>query len=97
MFERNEREIVKPVMRFQVLDESSQPRRFSIRVRPGLDVFIHAFEHRAAELQSRINFMQRGCPLQIKRRVIFRQHVLAVRLFAYFDIRNGIAPLAQIG
>ena len=41
--------------------------------------------------------MNRGCPLQIQRGVIFGKHVLAIGFFAHLDVGDRIASFLQIG
>src|SRR5579864_2029707 len=40
--------------------------------------------------------MQRSRELQVKYRVVFGQHVLAIGLLSHFDIRNEIATLLEV-
>ena len=40
--------------------------------------------------------MKRRRPLQVESPVVLRQHVLAIRLFSHFHVRNWIAALLQV-
>ena len=96
VLERCKREIAQAAVGLEIVDEASQPGSLAFGVGPHLDVFVHALEYGATEFQRRVQTVQRRRPLQVKGSVLFRQHVLAVRLLAHFDIGNRIASGFQV-
>ena len=78
MLERNEGQVVEPIMCLQVIDEAAHPRDFSGRIRPNSDVFVDSFKHRTAELQFGIDLVNCRRPLNVKGSVILRHGVFAV-------------------
>src|SRR5579872_4125099 len=76
VFEGHERQILDASMSFQVIEETPEPGRPSLRIGPHLNVLSHAFEDRSAELEIWIDAMQRSCKLQVKSGVIFGLHIL---------------------
>ena len=93
----NKAQICQTIVRFQVLEKPTQPRRLAMCIWPDLDVLIYTGKNRTAELELWVNLMEGRGPLQIKRCVIFRQHELPVRFFAHFYVGDRIATLGQIG
>ena len=59
-------------------------------IRPHQDILVDALKHWTAQLQLWIDTMERSCKLKIERSVIFREHVLTVRLFSHLDIGNRV-------
>ena len=52
---------------FQIIHEARGPGYVAVRIRPNLDILIHALKRRPAQLQRRIHAMQRRRPLHVKR------------------------------
>ena len=86
MLERHEREILNAIMSLQIIQKAPEPGSAALGIRPDFNVFGHAFENWTTKLVLGIYAMQRGGELQIKSGIIFRLHVLAVRLFSHFDL-----------
>ncbi len=63
---------------------------------PGFHVIFIVFEHRPTQLQMGINGMQRVGELDIKRRLVFGRHELAVRLLAHLHPGNRVAARFEI-
>ncbi len=68
-----------------------------MRVRPHVNVLVHSFENRSAQLQAWIDLVKGDRPLKVKCAVILRHSVLAIRLLSHFDIGDRIASLLEIG
>ena len=83
-------------MRSQVIEKPSEPRCFTVGIRPYLNVLIHALKYGTAKLQFRIDAMERSREVKIERCVIFGQHVLTVRFFSHLDVRDWIATFFEI-
>ena len=84
-------------MGLQIIQKALQPGITALRIRPDFYVFVDAGKDGAAQFEFWIDSMQCGGPLQVERRVIFRQHELPVGFLAHFHIRNGIAALFEVG
>jgi len=81
----NDKSATRPCS-FQVVDEASEPGNAAFGIGPDLDVFVYALENRAAQLECGVDFVQ-GCrKLQVESSVVFREHLLAVRLFSHLHI-----------
>ncbi len=68
-----------------------------MRIGPDLDVFVLAGKHGAAQLQFRVDLVQRRRPLQIEGRVILWKHVVAIGLLAHLDEADGVTAPFDIG
>ena len=90
MLEREEGEVAHAVMRLEVFQKPAKPGGVAVLVGPEQDVGVLSLEGRAAQLQVRIDTMQRCGKFQVKGAVVFRRHVLAVDFFAHFDVGDGV-------
>ncbi len=97
MLESDKGEVGEATVHFQVIDEAAHPGSATLRIRPDTNIFRDTFKDGAAEFYVGIDLVNRRRPLQIKRGVIFGQHVLPVGLFSHFHVANGIAALFNVG
>ena len=97
MLEGHEGEILKPIVGFQVIEETAEPGSATLGVTPDLNVFGDAFENRASEFVIRVDAVESRGELQVQGPIVLGLHVLAVGLFAQLNVRDGIAALLDVG
>ena len=78
----------------QVIQKAIEPGDIPLRIGPNLNVAIRAFKHRPGQLNIRVDFVDRVCPLDIQSRIVFGQDKLAIRLFPKLDITDRIPMLS---
>src|SRR5436305_8655937 len=96
MFERHERQVLQAIVGLQIIEKTTKPRSAPLRIGPGSDVFGDSLKRWSSELEPRIDTVKSGGELKIKSSIVFRLHVLPVRLLAHFDVRHRVTALLDV-
>src|SRR5204863_10070143 len=85
-----------PIIIPQLSNKPEKPSILSLCIPPTFYVLSNSLEYRSTQFEGGIDAMKRRRPLQVESPVVLRQHVLAIRLFSHFHVRNWIAALLQV-